>query len=101
MDEWTKSFLVSIIVDAIEYSIQRLCKVLQQIFYSGKTKQNALKYEIGVSIQIGLIVWIEGGVVGSTHDLAIAKNDFLQVYSNNFYRDKVRILSQPTYLLSL
>ena len=57
MDEWTKSFLVSIIVDAIEYSIQRLCKVLQQIFYSGKTKQHILKYEIGLfGLEMELLV---------------------------------------------
>lgn len=85
MGEWTKSFLVSIIIDATECSIQRPCKTLQQIFYSGKKKQHTLKYEIGVSTHTGLIVWIGGGVAGSTHDLTIAKNELLEVHSDRIF----------------
>ena len=98
MDEWTKSFLVSIIINATECSIQRPCKVLQQIFYSGKIKQHALKYEIGVSIQTGLIVWIGSRVVGSIHDLTIAKNSLLQVYSNKIFIENKRYVGYERIL---
>ena len=75
-----KAITVTMIVDSTECPIQRPCKVLQEIFYSGKKKKHTLKYEIGVSIQTGLIVWIGGGMTGSTHDLTIARNELLWTY---------------------
>ena len=55
------------------------------MFYSGKKKQHTLKYEIGISIHTGLIVWLGGGVSGSTHDLTIAKDQLLQTHSDKIF----------------
>ena len=60
MDEWTKKIFVSIIVDATECDH---VKFDNKSFILVKTKQYALKYEIKVSIQTDVVVWIGGGPV--------------------------------------
>jgi hypothetical protein len=58
---------------------------LQQVFYSGKKKQHTIKYEIGVSIHTGLIVWLSGGVSGAVHDLTIAKDGILKEHPDRLF----------------
>jgi len=38
-----------------------------------------------VSIQTGLIVWLNGGVSGATHDLTIAKEGILRKYPDKIF----------------
>jgi hypothetical protein len=75
----------SCIIYTTECPIQRPCKILQQIFYSGKKKRHTLKYEIGISVHTGLIVWIGGGVSGSNQDLTIAKEELMQVHEDRIF----------------
>lgn len=47
-------------------------------FYSHKLKGAGLKYEIGLSIRTGNIVWVHGGVpCGSYSDLVLARSCYL------------------------
>jgi hypothetical protein len=73
------------IVDATECPIQRPCSKIQEVFYSGKKKKHTMKYEIGISIQTGLIVWLGGGVSGAVHDMTIAKDGLLQQYPDKLF----------------
>jgi hypothetical protein len=43
------------------------------MFYSGKSKQHSVKYEIGVNIVHGYVCWIAGAVPGSVHDITLSR----------------------------
>jgi hypothetical protein len=45
----------------------------QRVYYSGKSKHHEIKYEVGVDVRDGTIVWLSGGFPGSMHDLTIAR----------------------------
>ena len=77
--------LVSVLIDATECPIQRSCSTLQHVFYSGKKKQHTIKYEIRVSIQTGLIVWLSGVMSGAVHDLTITKNGILKEHPDRLF----------------
>ena len=62
----------------------------QKLYYSKKHGTHGLKYEITVS-SIGKIYWIAGGVLGSVHDLTLARScELLETIMNgeNIYADK-------------
>jgi hypothetical protein len=66
---------VNMILDVAECPIERpLDNETQRQYYSGKKKRHTIKYEIAVQLVTGRIVWMAGGVPGSTHDLDIARN---------------------------
>ncbi len=59
-------------LDVTECFIERpLNNIIQRLYYSGKTRKHTIKYEIGIQLQTGKIVWLSGGVPGSVHDLTI------------------------------
>jgi len=62
------------VLDSTECPVERpYDPLIQRIFYSGKSKQHSMKYEIAVGLQDGDIKWINGGVPGSVHDLKLAR----------------------------
>ena len=58
---------------------------MQQIFYSGKAKKHTIKYDIGICIHTGFIVWIGGGVPGSVHDLTLAQEGIAKKFQNQIF----------------
>ena len=46
-----------------------------RVWYSHKFRGPAVKYEVGICIQTGHIVWISGPFPGSAHDLTIFRSD--------------------------
>ncbi len=63
---------VNMALDGTECWIERpLDNVIQRQYYSGKKRKHTIKYEIGVQIQTGKIVWLAGGVPGSVHDITL------------------------------
>jgi hypothetical protein len=62
-------------LDVTECLIERpLNNIIQHLYYSGKTRKHTIKYEIGIQLQTGKIVWLSGGVPGSVHDLTVVRN---------------------------
>jgi hypothetical protein len=52
-------------------------------YWSSKHQESGLKYEIAVHMKLDEIIWVRGGVVGSVHDLTIARECLVHVMSNN------------------
>ena len=67
---------------------------IQHLYYSGKKRRHTIKYEIGIHLQSGKIVWLNGGIPGSVHDLTIIQNSGL--LSNLFPGELV--LSDKVYI---
>lgn len=67
-------------MDATECPIHRpLDWLTQRQYYSGKKKKHTIKYEVGVHLSTGRIVWLVGGIPGSIHDMKMAQeNGILQ-----------------------
>ena len=65
--------LFSIVLDGTECSINRPDARIQRIFYTGKSKQHCIKYEVGVHPHTGHLVWVGGPVPGSVHDLTLTR----------------------------
>jgi len=66
--------MVNMTLDGIECPIHRpLDNATQQQYYSGKKKQHTIKYEIGIQLTSGKIVWMAGGDPGSVHDLEVSR----------------------------
>ena len=61
-------------VDGTDYSINQPAPFSKH-WYSHKFNGPAVKYEIGVSIQMGHIVWINGPFPGKWHDVTIFQRD--------------------------
>jgi hypothetical protein len=60
---------ILMIVDGTECPILRPGSYsVQNLFYSGKKKRHTIKYELGVRITDGKIVWVKGAAPGKTHD---------------------------------
>lgn len=64
---------INVIIDATECEIERPGDARQKLFYSGKDKRHTLKYELGVEVTSGFIVWLFGGAPGHMHDLDISR----------------------------
>ena len=43
----------------------------QRLFYSGKHKFHAIKYEISVHLVTEMLVWINGPIYASMHDMCL------------------------------
>jgi hypothetical protein len=66
---------VNMTLDVTECPIQRPSdNIIQRQYYSGKKRKHTIKYELGVQLQTGAIVWLAGGVPGSVHDLNILRS---------------------------
>ncbi len=66
---------VNMTLDGFECPIERpLDNEIQQHYYSGKKKRHTIKYEIGVQIISGKVVWLAGDAPGSVHDLQMARS---------------------------
>ena len=65
------------VVDVTECAIQTPNIFVQRVFYSGKSKQHSLKYEVGVELSRGTFVWFYGGCPGSYNDLTILRQSSL------------------------
>jgi hypothetical protein len=63
----------SVAIDSTDCPIERPASLIQRLFYSGKSKIHCVKYEVGVDVVDGLIVWLYGCVPGSYHDLTITR----------------------------
>jgi len=64
-------------------------------FLSHKMKENAVKYEVGVCITTGRIIWIHGPSRAAEHDISVAQqalvpflDDGKMVVANSGYRGK-------------
>lgn len=67
--------MVNMVLDATECPIEKpIDWTTQNRYYSGKKKKHTIKYEVGVQINTGKIVWVAGGLPGSIHDLTMAKS---------------------------
>lgn len=63
---------VNLILDGTECLIERpIDNLIQRQYYSGKKRKHTIKYEVGVQLQSGKIVWLAGGVPGSVHDFTL------------------------------
>jgi hypothetical protein len=68
-------------LDGTECWIERpLDNTVQKHYYSGKKRKHTIKYEIGVQLQSGKIVWLAGGVPGSVHDITLYRSCGLRSY---------------------
>ena len=47
---------------------------IQHQYYSRKKKRHTIKYEIGIQLTSGKIVWLVGGTPGSVHDLSMTRH---------------------------
>ena len=63
-------------------------------YYSFKFKGPGLKYEVGLSITTGRIVWVNGGIPCKTHDLTLARSKLVKkllpdekIIADSGYRD--------------
>ena len=63
-------------------------------YFSFKFKGPGLKYEIGLSITTGRIVWVNGGIPCKTHDLTLARSRLVKklfrgekIIADSGYRD--------------
>ncbi len=66
---------VNMTLDGLECLIQRpLDNAIQRQYYSGKIRKHSIKYEIGIQLISGKIVWIAGGIPGSVHDLEMVRS---------------------------
>ena len=63
----------SLALDGTTCPIQCPSRFLQRPFYSGKDHRHCIKYEIGVDIEDGSLVWISGPVPGAVHDMKLAR----------------------------
>jgi len=64
----------NLVLDATECPIERPAdNAVQRLHYSGKSKQHALKYELGVHIVRGFIAWLYGSKPGSVHDIEVTR----------------------------
>lgn len=83
-----------IVVDACLCPVQcdRKLWANQKPFFSVKHGCHGLKYEIAVHWRTGRIVWVAGGVPGSTHDLVISRHSgllaFLRMVGEFAFGDK-------------
>jgi hypothetical protein len=64
------------------------------VFYSEKAKKHSMKYEIGVHPDLGFIVWIEKPVLGSIHDIKLAKSSEVL----NLFKKHEFILADKRYV---
>lgn len=65
---------INVVVDATECRIDRpQDNATQKEYYSGKDKCHTIKYELGIDIVRGFIVWLYGGVPGHVHDLEMSR----------------------------
>lgn len=63
---------INMALDGTECAVERpLDNAIQRQYYSGKKRKHTIKYEIGVQLQTGKIVWLAGGVPGSVHDITL------------------------------
>ncbi len=70
--------IVNMTLDVTECLIHRPSdNIIQRLYYSGKTRKHTIKYEIGIQLQTGKIIWLSGGTPGSVHDLTIVRNSGL------------------------
>jgi hypothetical protein len=68
--------VVKMALDATECPIERpLDWLTQRQYYSGKKKRHTIKYEVGVHLSTGRIIWLVGGIPGSVHDVKIAASN--------------------------
>jgi hypothetical protein len=65
------------IVDATDCPIEEPHKDVQKLWYSNKTKQHSIKYEVGVNLLTGVICWLAGGFSGRMHDLTMSRSSGL------------------------
>jgi len=91
-----------ITVDGIDCRIiepQPFIKKISKQWYSHKFNGPAVKYEVGVSIARGDIVWINGPYPGSANDAAIARDGLVQVLDKyeRFEADEGYISLDPQY----
>ena len=68
--------------------------IIQREYYSGKKRKHTIKYEIGIQLQTGNIVWLAGGVPGSVHDLTLLRS--CNLLSKLFYGEF--ILADKAYI---
>jgi hypothetical protein len=61
------------VLDGTTCPINRPNSLLQRWFYSGKDHRHCIKYEVGVDVENGRLVWVGGPVPGSVHDMKLAK----------------------------
>ena len=69
LDDCDKDGLFSLILDGTVCPIYCSPKEIQCYFYSGKHKCHAIKYEIGVHLIIGKLVWIGEPTYEAMHDM--------------------------------
>eukprot|EP01118_Nematostelium_gracile_P017052 TRINITY_DN7174_c0_g1_i2.p1 TRINITY_DN7174_c0_g1~~TRINITY_DN7174_c0_g1_i2.p1 ORF type:complete len:163 (-),score=20.18 TRINITY_DN7174_c0_g1_i2:166-654(-) len=62
------------IIDGTKCKLNRPNEEIQELFYSGKKKMHTMKYEVGVSIDLGHIIWISGPYPGKVHDSTMYKD---------------------------
>jgi hypothetical protein len=69
------------IIDATECPIQRPSDYeVQKVYYNGKKKHHALKYDMAICPYTKRILWISGGVAsGVFHDLKLAEIGFFSI----------------------
>ena len=70
-----QSNIMNKILNVTECFIQFLSEnAIQCFYYNGKKKKHTIKYEIRIHLQSDKIVWLNGGIPGSAHDLTIVQN---------------------------
>lgn len=69
---------------------------------SHKMKENAVKYEVGVCIRTGRIVWIHGPCRAAEHDINVARQAFVSflgdgemAVADTGYRGEFRTIKTP------
>jgi len=74
---------IQLIIDCTECELERPeNSVLQKVFYSGKAGRHTVKYEVGVNMVSGLVVWnpVAGAVPGKVHDLEVLERNGIKNY---------------------
>lgn len=74
-DGWTESPVA--IVDTTECEIETP-SLYEWEFYSGKSKQHSLKYEVAIDVQGSKILWVNGPYKGSIHDVTIFRDKLVK-----------------------
>ena len=75
-------------------------------YFSFKFKGPGLKYEIGLAIETGRIVWVNGGIPCRTHDLTLARSKLVKkllpdekIIADGGYRDS-RYFRHPLSIIN-
>lgn len=73
-------------------------------FMSHKFKANGLKYEVGICIQTGHIVWVHGPIRAGEHDITVSRQAFVSfldddemAVADRGYRGELKRIKTPDF----